>query len=851
MILVLAWSRQAMSDALGGIKLFFSGALLVRLQIPPIEGKMQQNSSRGDEFSAHVDKANVASYDWSALLYLSTVGEDFEGGELLFLDDDIDSQLAPKAGQLVFFSSGLENVHRVRPMTFGRRLVLAMWFTCSRRHRVLCRDGAGGKGDRPKGDKGGKGGRKGKGPEDGKGGKSSGGMNPKGAGRGGFGWGLNRALSFGQKTWQSKSEKTHAKSDNGVEQNDKEYKESRRAELPERTEKKEVRRNETIESVKDSDDSKDPKVEGKGVPEKPTDEAASGLKGRFGKLSLSEGKSEEASDNWSLQPDYMYDPGWFAWNTEMAWAFGAEASDEWQGKFPWEDWEKKENPTNSADPETSEQLASEWERPTAPGFGSFGKRHELVPKKANLKEQFEKTESKSVTTLMLRNVPNAYDRETLMEELDQLGFAGCFNFLYLPIDSATKNNVGYAFVNFNDEKMSEDCMNNMTGYFFKGQPYNRRRAAIVSVAHLQGLEANLEHYSRTQVFFAPLPCQRPWVAPSAAKELLERGCVWAPLGFDKLVEDAAARPGNKQDDQSFFRFRRFREQWWGNGFDGCFDPQAYEMMYGYYFGFDGIPPELLEEHFNNGLIAQYHQPGQVLREEPEAEGKDGQDKAGDLVNALSKMLRTGSQQVPVDDEEEHELSMMGQLEQMKSMGWFGWEFFDGMERSCSLAMKSSASAPSDDPPSSTDGCLVLLNVPLATTEWDLRQIIEHVGVHSPITVRFEPGASQEINKVTLHFKNQIDLEIADVTLRETSWNTEDGGARIQIYRSEQSDGGSMWPGYPAAMPARSAWDFSRDGNGSSWFFPKIKMEILSRRVRSHPIRQLVVPVLPEDSDDER
>jgi RNA recognition motif-containing protein len=85
-----------------------------------------------------------------------------------------------------------------------------------------------------------------------------------------------------------------------------------------------------------------------------------------------------------------------------------------------------------------------------------------------------------------------------MEELDHLGFAGCFNFLYLPIDSATKNNVGYAFVNFNDEKTADDCLNNMSGYFFKGQPYNRRRAAIVSVAHLQGLEANLEHYSRTQ-----------------------------------------------------------------------------------------------------------------------------------------------------------------------------------------------------------------------------------------------------------------------------------------------------------------------------------------------------------------
>lgn len=131
---LLERSRQAVSDALGGIDLFFSGALLVRLQIPPIDGEMQRNSSRGDEFSAHVDKANVASYDWSAILYLSTVGKDFEGGELLFLDEQKDSQLEPKEGQLVFFSSGLENVHRVRPMVRGRRLVLAMWFTCSQRH---------------------------------------------------------------------------------------------------------------------------------------------------------------------------------------------------------------------------------------------------------------------------------------------------------------------------------------------------------------------------------------------------------------------------------------------------------------------------------------------------------------------------------------------------------------------------------------------------------------------------------------------------------------------------------------------------------------------------------------------
>ena len=33
---------------------------------------------------------------------------------------------------------------------------------------------------------------------------------------------------------------------------------------------------------------------------------------------------------------------------------------------------------------------------------------------------------------------------------------GSFDFLYLPIDTSTKNNVGYAFVNFCNE---EACMN--------------------------------------------------------------------------------------------------------------------------------------------------------------------------------------------------------------------------------------------------------------------------------------------------------------------------------------------------------------------------------------------------------
>ena len=48
-----------MSDSLGGINLFFSGALLVRLQIPPIEGASQQNT---------VDTQTVCGCDLSQAL---------------------------------------------------------------------------------------------------------------------------------------------------------------------------------------------------------------------------------------------------------------------------------------------------------------------------------------------------------------------------------------------------------------------------------------------------------------------------------------------------------------------------------------------------------------------------------------------------------------------------------------------------------------------------------------------------------------------------------------------------------------------------------------------------------------
>jgi len=144
--------------------------------------------------------------------------------------------------------------------------------------------------------------------------------------------------------------------------------------------------------------------------------------------------------------------------------------------------------------------------------------HGLVPRNRNwaaMKSQAEK--SQPPTTLMIRNIPSKLSQQELVMELKDLGFAGTFDFLYIPMDKNTSANVGYAFVNFVEPASANKCMERFQNHCFTRCRRGSARVASVSVAHLQGLEKNLQHYENSAVNMSKQTKRRPLVLTSIGK----------------------------------------------------------------------------------------------------------------------------------------------------------------------------------------------------------------------------------------------------------------------------------------------------------------------------------------------
>ena len=132
-----------------------------------VAGTTQQGGGggEGDFVTLHTDESTHEGYHYSSVLYLSTQGEDFEGGDFVFNDpkpkvegesedtdeneDDEDEEellgeslyeeirrtgrvftpFHPSRGAAVIFSSGWENMHEVERITSGTRYAVPCFFT--------------------------------------------------------------------------------------------------------------------------------------------------------------------------------------------------------------------------------------------------------------------------------------------------------------------------------------------------------------------------------------------------------------------------------------------------------------------------------------------------------------------------------------------------------------------------------------------------------------------------------------------------------------------------------------------------------------------------------------------------
>ncbi|CAE8706930.1 unnamed protein product [Polarella glacialis] len=112
-------------------------------------------------------------------------------------------------------------------------------------------------------------------------------------------------------------------------------------------------------------------------------------------------------------------------------------------------------------------------------------------------EQNDVSWSSKQLTVMMRNIPNRYTQQMVLDEVRQAGFADTFDFFYLPLDAKTGCNRGYAFVNFTTAFHADGFKQLFGGYRMKRS--NSQKVIAVVPAELQGWEANYTKFSRVHL----------------------------------------------------------------------------------------------------------------------------------------------------------------------------------------------------------------------------------------------------------------------------------------------------------------------------------------------------------------
>lgn len=110
----------------------------------------------------------------------------------------------------------------------------------------------------------------------------------------------------------------------------------------------------------------------------------------------------------------------------------------------------------------------------------------------------------SRTTVMMRDIPNSYCTDRLVELFDFSGFARRYNFVYLPMDFRTDMSLGYSFINFVSNADAQHFMEIFNGFSDWMAP--SPKVCQVSWADPnQGLAEHVERYRNSPVMHENIP----------------------------------------------------------------------------------------------------------------------------------------------------------------------------------------------------------------------------------------------------------------------------------------------------------------------------------------------------------
>eukprot|EP00928_Gymnodinium_smaydae_P034367 TRINITY_DN24371_c0_g2_i1.p1 TRINITY_DN24371_c0_g2~~TRINITY_DN24371_c0_g2_i1.p1 ORF type:complete len:322 (-),score=40.14 TRINITY_DN24371_c0_g2_i1:361-1233(-) len=108
------------------------------------------------------------------------------------------------------------------------------------------------------------------------------------------------------------------------------------------------------------------------------------------------------------------------------------------------------------------------------------------------------------TTVLMRNIPRGYTSTKLMRTIDEEGFSGLYDFLYVPMVMNRRCALGYAVVNLVDPYYAKRFMTVFEGHS-RWCTMSRNVCHIVWAEQLQGLQAHIAHFRNATVMGHRIP----------------------------------------------------------------------------------------------------------------------------------------------------------------------------------------------------------------------------------------------------------------------------------------------------------------------------------------------------------